>query len=116
MSDHHLYVVADEMDRLIKWCLRHVVVHQVKKTVLRLVCGAVEVYSKSSLKIREVLHHSLYIFHIICEVTEHLLVRDELHECTVLFCSCSATFLNLLTSAEACICTFAVTEGLDIEI
>ena len=85
MGEDDLDIFADQMYRLVKRGLRHVVLDQVKKTVLGLVCCSIEIQGETFLEIRVVLHHGLDELHVECIIHKQMLVRYELDKCAVLF-------------------------------
>ena len=103
------------MDRLIERLLGEIVLDKVEQSVLGFVGGPVEDDGEPLLEIGVVLDHRLDIVHVEVEVAEHLAVRSEDHQRSVLLADLllSAAVLQF-ASFVSCPGTLSVSEGFDI--
>ena len=85
VGNHDFDVLVLKVDRLIQRSFRHILADEVEETVLRLVCSSVEYQRKSLLEVGIVLDHRFHDVHVELVCSEHLGVRSEYHEGTVLF-------------------------------
>ena len=103
VCEHDLDILSHKMDRLVEGGLRHVVLDQVEKTVLGLVCSAVEIECQALLEVGVVLHHGFDEFHAEAVSYEQVLVRNELHQSSVLLLCLLLSRIYKLSFAEFCI-------------
>ena len=84
VGDDALDVLALEMDGRVERLGDHGLVDQVQKTVLGVVCGAVEAEGQTGVEVGVVAHHGLDELHVVGVVVEDLVVGDEADEGAVL--------------------------------
>ena len=85
VGEDYFNVFSLEVNRRIFRLLRHSFIDKVQQTIVRFVGCAVQDKCKTSLEIRVVLYHCLDKIHVVRVVAEHLGIRCEFHECSVLF-------------------------------